>query len=242
MKFLKYDIDYNNLPEHIAIIMDGNGRYATAKGLSRTEGHKKGADVLYKLSRFAGEIGIKYLTVYAFSTENWKRPYEEVQGIMKLLAYYLSKWEFYLGDNDARIRVIGDISDFDKTLQKAIRFVENKTKDRKGLCINIALGYGGRNEIVSAVKKIADRCINNEISVEDIDEKLVSDSLYTYYMPDPELVIRPGGEKRISNFLLWQCAYSEFVWMDILWPEFTNENLLEAISIYQSRNRRFGGV
>ena len=137
---MKYDIDYNRLPEHIAIIMDGNGRYATMRGLSRTEGHKAGAEVLHKISEFAGEIGIKYLTVYAFSTENWKRPFEEVQGIMKLLAHYLSEWEYYLGSNDARIRVIGDISSFDKPLQKAINFVEKQTENRKGLCINIALG------------------------------------------------------------------------------------------------------
>lgn len=239
---MKYDIDYNNLPEHIAIIMDGNGRYATMRGLSRTEGHKAGAEVLHKISEFAGEIGIKYLTVYAFSTENWKRPFEEVQGIMKLLAHYLSKWEYYLGGNDARIRVIGDISSFDKTLQKTIRFVEKQTEKRKGLCINIALGYGGRDEIVNSVKKVAELYKNSEISLDDINEKMISDNLYTYYMPDPDLIIRPGGEKRISNFLLWQAAYSEFVWMDVLWPEFTDEHLLEAISIYQQRNRRFGNV
>ncbi len=239
---MNYNVDFNNLPKHIAIIMDGNGRYATSKGLSRTEGHKAGAEVLYKISEFAGKIGIKYLTVYAFSTENWKRPFEEVQGIMKLLGYYLTNWEHYLGGNDARIRVIGDISQFDKSLQTAIRFVEKQTENRKGLCINIALGYGGRNEIVNSVKNIAELYKNGEISRDEIDEKLISDNLYTSYMPDPELIIRPGGEKRVSNFLLWQCAYSEFVWLDILWPEFTTDTLLEAISIYQSRNRRFGGV
>ena len=239
---MNYNVDFNNLPKHIAIIMDGNGRYATSKGLSRTEGHKAGAEVLYKISEFAGKIGIKYLTVYAFSTENWKRPLEEVQGIMKLLGYYLSNWEKYLGGNDARIRVIGDISQFDKSLQTAIRFVEKQTEKRKGLCINIALGYGGRNEIVNSVKNIAELYKDGKISKDEIDEKLISDNLYTSYMPDPELIIRPGGEKRVSNFLLWQCAYSEFVWLDLLWPEFTSDTLLEAISIYQSRNRRFGGV
>ena len=239
---MNYNVDFNNLPKHIAIIMDGNGRYATLKGLSRTEGHKAGAEVLYKISEFAGKIGIKYLTVYAFSTENWKRPFEEVQGIMKLLGYYLTNWEQYLGGNDARIRVIGDISQFDKSLQTAIRFVEKQTEKRKGLCINIALGYGGRNEIVNSVKNIAELYKNGEISKDEINEKLISDNLYTSYMPDPELIIRPGGEKRVSNFLLWQCAYSEFVWLDTLWPEFTTDTLLEAISIYQSRHRRFGGV
>jgi undecaprenyl diphosphate synthase len=222
--------------------MDGNGRYATAKGLKRNEGHKAGAETLRRIAIDAADIGVKYLTVYAFSTENWKRPKDEVTGIMKLLYAYLKDWDKYIGDRHVRIKVLGDITNFDPTLKKMIRYVENKTKKENELTLNIALGYGGRNEIVNAAKKIAKEYKSGKINLKDLDEELFSNYLYTEDIPDPDLIIRPGGEVRISNFLIWQSAYSEFYFSDVLWPCFSKENLLEAISYYQSKNRRFGGV
>lgn len=239
---MKYNLDEKRIPKHIGIIMDGNGRYAQRRGLPRTMGHKEGAETLRRLSEFAAHLGVKYLTVYAFSTENWKRPQDEVSGIMKLLGWYLGDWEKYLGGKDVRIVVIGDISEFDKKLQEKIRFVEEKTKDRTGMVIQIALGYGGRAEIVRAAKQIALLCKDGTLSPDQIDEELFSRYLYTAGVPDPELIIRPGGEMRLSNFLTWQSTYSELYVTDILWPEFTDDDLVEAIWVYQQRQRRFGGV
>jgi len=239
---LKCDIDMENVPIHVGIIMDGNGRYATSKGLARSEGHKAGAETLRRIAIDAADIGIKYLTVYAFSTENWKRPKEEVAGIMKLLYKYLKDWDKYIGGRHVRIRVIGDISDFDPTLKTMIKIVENSTKKETELTLNIALGYGGRDEIVNAAKKIAEEYKNGLIDSETITEDYFKKHLYTSDVPDPDLIIRPGGEVRISNFLVWQSAYSEFYFTDTLWPDFNKENLLEAVKYYQSKHRRFGGL
>lgn len=238
---MKYDIDTSNIPNHVAIIMDGNGRYAQKKGLPRTMGHKDGAENLKTIAKFASDIGIKHMTVYAFSTENWKRPTLEVTGIMKLLGFYLGDWKNQIGDNDLRIRVIGDLSGFDESLRKMMAVIEEETKDAK-FELNIALGYGGRDEIVKASRKAAELCAKGEIKAEDINEELLSSLMYTSYVDDPELIIRTGGELRTSNFLLWQSAYSEYYFTDVLWPEFSTDDLLKAIASYQKRDRRYGGL
>lgn len=238
---MKYDIDTTNIPNHIAIIMDGNGRYAQKKGLPRTMGHKDGAENLKTISKFASDIGVKHMTVYAFSTENWKRPTMEVTGIMKLLGFYLGDWKNQIGDNDLRIRVIGDLSGFDSSLRKKMAVIEEETKDAN-FELNIALGYGGRDEIVKASRKAAEMCAKGEIKPEDITEEMLSTLMYTSYVDDPELIIRTGGELRTSNFLLWQSAYSEYYFTDVLWPEFSTDDLLKAIASYQKRDRRYGGL
>ena len=239
---MKYDIDVSRIPNHIGIIMDGNGRYAEKRGLPRTAGHKAGAENLRKITEFARNTGVKNMTVYAFSTENWKRPSAEVSGIMKLLGFYLGDWKRQLGDSDLRIRVIGDVSAFEPSLQKKIAFVEKQTVKETGITVNIALGYGGRDEIVRAGKKIAQMCVDGKLKISDIDEPLFSSMMYTHYVADPELIIRTGGEIRTSNFLLWQSAYAEYYFTDVLWPEFTPDDLLKAIASYQNRDRRFGGL
>lgn len=238
---MKYDIDTSNIPNHVAIIMDGNGRYAQKKGLPRTMGHKDGAENLKTIAKFASDIGIKHMTVYAFSTENWKRPTLEVTGIMKLLGFYLGDWKNQIGDNDLRIRVIGDLSGFDESLRKMMAVIEEETKDAN-FELNIALGYGGRDEIVKASRKVAELCAKGEIKAEDINEEILSSLMYTSYVDDPELIIRTGGELRTSNFLLWQSAYSEYYFTDVLWPEFSTDDLLKAIASYQKRDRRYGGL
>lgn len=239
---MKFDIDKDNIPAHIGIIMDGNGRYATKLGLNRSEGHKVGAETLRQIAIDAADLGVKYLTVYAFSTENWKRPKDEVMGIMKLLYKYLKDWDKYIAGRHVRIKVIGDVSDFDPTLIKMIKFVENSTKHETELTLNIALGYGGRDEIVNAAKKLAQDYKKGEVDLEQVDEDKFSQYLYTKDIPDPDLIIRPGGEVRLSNFLTWQSAYSEFYFTDTLWPDFTKEDLVKAIAYYQSKHRRFGGI
>lgn len=239
---MKFEIDKSRIPNHIGIIMDGNGRYAKRKGFPRTVGHKAGAENLRTITEFARNTGVKNMTVYAFSTENWKRPSAEVSGIMKLLAFYLGDWKNQLGDSDLRIRVIGDLTGFDQSLIKMIDFVEKQTECQEGITLNIALGYGGRNEIVQATQKIARLCAEGKLKPEDIDEKLMSAHMYTNYVDDPELIIRTGGEIRTSNFLLWQSAYSEYYFTDVLWPEFSPDDLLKAIWSYQNRDRRYGGL
>lgn len=239
---MKFEIDKNRIPNHIGIIMDGNGRYAQRKGLPRTFGHKAGAENLRKITEFARNTGVKNMTVYAFSTENWKRPLAEVSGIMKLLAFYLGDWKNQLGDSDLRIRVIGDLTGFDTSLIKMIDFVEKQTECQEGITLNVALGYGGRNEIVQATQKLAKLCAEGKLKPEDIDEKMMSANMYANYVDDPELIIRTGGEIRTSNFLLWQSAYSEYYFTDVLWPEFSPDDLLEAIWTYQNRDRRYGGL
>ena len=235
------DIDKELMPKHIAIIMDGNRRWAKEKGLDPKIGHKAGAEVLEKIASFANEIGLKYLTVYAFSTENWKRTREEVGALMILLNNYLDKFLNKESLRNIKIRVLGNIENLDKGLRENICKIVEKSKNNTGLTLNIAFNYGGRDEIVRAVKNISEKVKNDEIAIKQIDEMLVQDNLYTVDEPDPDLLIRPGGELRISNFLLWQLAYTEFLFIDKYWPDFTEEDLLEAIMEFEKRNRKFGG-
>ena len=228
------------LPEHIAIIMDGNRRWAKERGLEPKIGHKEGAETLRKIAKYANKIGLKYLTVYAFSTENWKRTKEEVGALMLLLQKYI---EEFLNDekmNNIKINILGDVSSLDAGMQKSIEKIVNRTKSNTGLTLNIAFNYGGRDEIVKAVKKIANKVEKKEIEIDDIDEDLVSNNLYTAGQPEPDLLIRPGGEQRISNYLLWQMAYTEFLFIPKYWPDFSEADLDEAISIFAKRNRKFG--
>jgi di-trans,poly-cis-decaprenylcistransferase len=233
-------VNVENLPEHIAIIMDGNRRWAKENNLDTASGHKEGAENLKRIAKFANKIGIKYLTVYAFSTENWKRTKEEVGAIMKLLKFYILDF-FKSYDNNIKVRVIGRTDDLPKDIYSEIKKVEEKTKNNTGLVLNIAFNYGGRDEITTATKKIAEKVKNGELNIEDITEELISNNLYTAGQPDPDLLIRTSGEERISNFLTWQISYSEFVFTDKYWPAFSNQDLLETIAIYQKRTRRFGG-
>lgn len=243
MKKKRISIDREKMPKHIAIIMDGNGRWAKKRGLPRSAGHRFGAQKLKEIVLFADEIGLKYLTVYAFSTENWKRPKEEVENLMNLLReFFDTEIENLINKTQIRIRVIGDISKLDKDIQERIINAEQKTKDKTGLCVVIALNYGGRSEIINAVKNLALDIKSGKIDIEAIDEELFRGYLYTRDIPDPDLLIRPSGEMRISNFLLWQISYTEFWFSNVLWPDFKKEHLLKAIEDYQKRERRFGGV
>jgi len=238
---MKYK-DENKMPLHIGIIMDGNGRWAEKRGLPRTAGHKMGIETLKKIVSYSGEIGINVLTVYAFSTENWKRPKEEVSVLMSLIIEYIKRELNVLHKNGVRINPIGIYSELpDKTVKEIEKAIE-KTKDNKKLILNVALNYGSRAEITQGFKTIANKVLAGELSVDQINEKLVSDHLYTKGQPDPDLIIRPSGEKRLSNFLMWQGAYSELWFSDVLWPEFTEKHLLEAINDYKDRDRRFGAV
>lgn len=235
------EIDYNNLPEHIAIIMDGNRRWAKQRGLEASLGHKEGAENLKRIAKFANSIGIKYMTVYAFSTENWKRTEKEVSAIMKLLKFYLKDFLTSANNDNIKINVIGTDFKLNNEIKEEILKVEEKTLKDTGMTLNIAFNYGGRDEIVNATKRIAEKVKENEMSIEEITEKTIADNIYTAGQPDPDLVIRTSGEQRISNFLLWQIAYSEFVFSNKYWPEFSNEDLLETIKEYQHRTRKFGG-
>ena len=233
-------INMQALPEHVAIIMDGNRRWAKKNNLNTPQGHKEGAENLKRIAKFANKIGIKHLTVYAFSTENWKRSQEEVGAIMKLLKFYLLDF-FNWSDENIKINVLGRIAELPKDLQDQIHKIEEKTKNNTGLVLNICFNYGGRDEIVTATKNIAQKVLDGELKIEDINEKLFSNYLYTANQPDPDLLIRTSGEERISNFLPWQISYSEFVFTDKLWPEFNEQEFLNSIQIYQKRTRRFGG-
>lgn len=230
----------DNIPNHIGIIMDGNGRWAKKRLQPRVMGHKAGMDALQKVTIEASQLGVKVLTVYAFSTENWKRTEEEVGALMFLLKWYLNDLLNSSDLDNVKINVLGDITRLDPGIQKLILKLEDKTKDYTGLKLNIAFNYGGRDEITRAVKSIATSVKNNEISVEDINEDLISNNIYTAGMPDPDLLIRPGGEKRISNFLPWQLSYTEFIFTDKYWPDFNRDDLDEAILEYERRNRKFG--
>ena len=235
------DIDKDLMPQHIAIIMDGNRRWAKEKGMDTKLGHKAGAETLEKIASFANEIGLKYLTVYAFSTENWKRTKEEIGALMLLLQNYLDKFLNRETLRNIKIKVLGNIEGLDKGLRDSINKIVEKSKNNTGLTLNIAFNYGGRDEIVRAVKNISGMVKENKINIEEIDENLISNNLYTESEPDPDLLIRPGGELRISNFLLWQLAYTEFLFIDKYWPDFTEEDLLNAIQTFEKRNRKFGG-
>ena len=236
------NIDYNRLPVHIAIIPDGNGRWAKKRAMPRSIGHREGANTLKKIVKFCNKIGIKHLTFYAFSTENWSRPKSEVDSLMSLLLELLKDTDKELGESDIRISVIGNISGLSLELQKEINRVVKSTAKNRGLNLIFALNYGSKDEIVLAIKRIAEKIKSENIKIEDIDEKTIAKNLYTSGIPDPDLLIRTSGEKRISNFLLWQLAYSEFWYTDVLWPDFRQEDILEAILEYQKRNRRFGGI
>lgn len=236
----KHEIDENNIPKHIAIIMDGNGRWAKKRGLSRSIGHREGSRTLKKIVEACYQLGVRYLTVYAFSTENWSRPKDEVNELMKLLLEYLRNAERELAGKKVRIRVIGEKRRLPEEIIKEIERVEKNTKNIEGLDFIIALNYGGRQEIVEAVAKLVEDVGAGLLS--EISEETISERLYTGGIPDPDLLIRTSGEMRISNFLIWQLCYSEFFFCDVLWPDFNETHLKEAIISYQGRQRRFGGV
>ncbi len=237
-------LDKNALPKHIAIIMDGNGRWAKKRGLPRTAGHYKGADNVRNIAHYCYDNGIKVLTLYAFSTENWKRPKAEVDALFKLFKEKLQDYRALMGNRDCVVRFIGDKTPISEDIKESMIRIEEYSSQfaHTGYTFNFAINYGSRDEIIKSVKEIASLYKEGKINIEDIDEKMVSDHLYTYGLPDPDLMIRPSGEQRISNFLLWQSAYTEFYYSDVLWPDFTPKMLEKAIIEYQKRNRRFGGV
>ncbi len=234
------DIDKNNLPKHIAIIMDGNRTWARKKGLAPKLGHKEGAKVLENIVRYANKIGIKHLTVYAFSTENWKRTEEEVGALMLLLGNYLDDFAKRADTENVKIQVLGDISALSKRLQASIDKAVKRTENNTGVVFNVAFNYGGRAELVMATKEIAKQVKEGKIQIDDITEELISNTIYTKGQPDPELMIRTSGQIRTSGFLPWQTIYSEFVFMKKNWPDFTEEDLLIAIKEYQNRTIKKG--
>ena len=236
------DVQKQNIPQHIAIIMDGNGRWAKKRGLPRTAGHKVGVETFRKIADHCRVLGVKYLTVYAFSTENWKRSAEEVSSIMGLLKLYLQEALRDMEKNHIHFNFMGDLSRLSPELQKLCRQTQAKSKDFTDVQVNLCINYGGRDEIVRATKAFMADVAAGKYTPEDLTEQLLSGYLDSAGVPDPELVIRPSGELRTSNFLPWQTAYSEFVFMNVLWPDFTGDHLDEAIAEYQRRNRRFGGV
>lgn len=239
---VQHEIDKERLPAHIAIIMDGNGRWAKKRNLPRSAGHGVGTETFKKTVIYCRDLGIKYMTVYAFSTENWKRPKEEVDVIISLLRKYVDDLMTQLSGERVRVRFIGDLSVFDEDLRNKMEVLEHTDVPDASMLVNVAFNYGGRDEIVHAVKQIAKRVKDNQIEPDDIDQELVSQNLYTAGIPDPDLVIRTSGEIRISNFLLWQIAYSELYFDDVLWPDFSPDNISKAICYFQSCDRRFGGI
>ena len=225
------------LPEHIAIIMDGNGRWAKKRALPRTAGHAAGSKKFKEIARYCNKIGLKYLTVYAFSTENWKRPKDEVDNIMKIFKEYLEDTKNFKDEN-IKLQFIGDRSVLDPEIQRLMKQSEEDSKNATGLHLNIAINYGGRDEIVHAVKDI----VESGVKAEEVSEQMISEKLYTVGQPDPDFIIRPSGEYRLSNYLIWQSAYAEYWFSDILWPDFKTSDLDKAIDDFNKRNRRFGGV
>ena len=234
------DFDKNSMPKHIAIIMDGNRRWARKQGKNASYGHKEGAKTLEKIVRYANKIGLKYITVYAFSTENWKRTEEEVKALMTLLQSYLDDYSKRADTENIRVKILGDISALAPGMQKSIYNCMERTKDNTGVTFNIALNYGGRDELVKAIKNIAQEVKEGNIDIQDISEEMVSNNLYTKGEPDPDLLIRTSGELRLSNFLPWQLVYSEFLFIEKNWPDFTEEDLDNAIVEYEKRTRKFG--
>ncbi len=228
-------------PRHIAVIMDGNGRWAKSRGLPRTAGHAAGAEAFRRIANYCRDLGVEYLTVYAFSTENWRRSGEEIAGIMGLLEKYLREALADMEKNRVRFRFFGDLSRLSEKLQALCRDAEGRSESYD-VQVNFCLNYGGRDEIVRAAREFARRAARGEADPDSLTEEVFSSCLYSAGIPDPELIIRPSGEKRISNFLLWQSAYAEFVFQDILWPDYQPEDLDAAISEYHRRNRRFGGA
>ena len=229
------------MPEHIAIIMDGNRRWAREHNLDPKQGHKEGAKTLEKVVRYANKIGIKYITVYAFSTENWKRTEDEVGALMLLMQTYLDDYSKRADTENIKVKIIGDLTRLPQGTQKSMAKCIERTKNNTGITFNIAVNYGGRDEIVKAVKSIASSVKEGRVNVEDIDEKMISDNLYTAGQPDPDLLIRTSGELRTSNFLPWQLVYSEFIFVNKHWPDFAEEDLDMAIEEYKKRIRKFGG-
>lgn len=235
-------LEVQNIPRHVAIIMDGNGRWAKQRGLPRFMGHRAGADVLKQIVLGADEIGIKALTVYGFSTENWKRPEQEVSLLMELIKEYLQKNISHMHENNVRIRFIGYIQGLSQELQDIIADAESLTKNNTGLTLQLAINYGGRDEIVRTMRIMAQSVVDGTLTIDDITEDYVTSHLFTKEFSDVDLLIRPSRDYRISNFLLWQLAYAEFWFTDLHWPDFTKETLLEAVVAYQHRERRFGGL
>ena len=234
--------DSGEIPTHIAIIMDGNGRWAKRRGLPRVAGHRKGVETVRDIVEACAQIGVKYLTLYTFSTENWKRPKDEVSTLMRLLLKSLKDRVDELNENDIKLTCIGDINSLPTQVQKQLYDDIERTKNNKKMTLNLALSYSGRWELLEAVKSISNQVVNNKLRTDQITEKCIADNLTTKNLPDPDLVIRTSGEFRVSNFLLWQIAYSEFVILDAYWPEFSRNHLYEAIKSFQKRERRFGKV
>ena len=244
-------MDKNNLPKftvlpkHVGIIMDGNGRWAKQRNLPRYKGHIEGAKTFRKIGEFAADVGVKCLTFYAFSTENWKRPQEEVNAIMELFREYLTEADERSAENEEKgitLKFIGDKSGIPEDIVGLMNHIEQISSDKSKVVLNIAINYGGRHEIANAVRTIAEKVKSGEMAISDIDEDTISDYLYTKGMPDPDLIIRPSGECRLSNFLTYQSAYSELWFSDVLWPDFTEEDFVKALREFENRNRRFGGV
>lgn len=233
-------MEQENLPKHIAIIMDGNRRWAKQKGMPSSFGHKEGAKTLEKIVRYANKIGIKYITVYAFSTENWRRTEEEVSTLMGLFQSYLDDYSKRADSENIKVNIIGSKTGLSEKMKDSIKKCMERTKDNTGIVFNIALNYGGRDELLHAIKNIAKQIKEDQIEVEQITEKTISDNLYTKDQPDPDLLIRTSGEIRLSNFLPWQLVYSEFLFIEKYWPDFNEQDLDEAIKVYQHRNRKFG--
>lgn len=244
MMFLNYfdSLDRNCLPQHIAIIMDGNGRWAKKRMLPRAFGHKAGVESIREIVKECNNIGIKYLTLYAFSTENWKRPPQEVNALMKLLAHYLKNEADELHKNNVKINTIGDISKLPDSALSELNAAMDKTKYNDGVVMSLALNYGSRNDVKNAIINIINDYDENKFIIDDIDEEFLRKYLSTFSIPDPDLIIRPSGELRLSNFLLWEAAYSELWFSDINWPDFKKEDLHKAIYDYQNRDRRFGDI
>jgi len=235
-------VDFGRLPRHIAIILDGNGRWAKKRGLPRTAGHKVGAETFRTIATYCRDIGIDYLTVYAFSTENWKRPKEEVDTIMDLLRRYVLEAIDTMERDKVRLNFMGDMTVLAPDLQELIAKSNAISARLEGCQCNICLNYGGRAEIMQAAQRFAKDCVAGTVKPEELTEQVFDSYLYSAGVPSPELMIRPGGEQRLSNFLLWQCAYSEFYYTDVLWPDFSKEELHKAIAAFQRRDRRFGGI
>ena len=231
-----------NIPQHVAIILDGNGRWAKSKGMPRNYGHAQGSKNVERICEEAWRMGIKYLTVYAFSTENWNRPADEVNALMKLLRNYMKTCLSTAAKNDMKVRVIGDITRLDEDIRKRIMELEEATRNNGGLNFQIAINYGSRDELIRAVRSLAKDCADGRLGPGEIDETVFEGYLDTRGIPDPDLLIRTSGEQRLSNYLLWQLAYTEFYFADVHWPDFTKEELMKAIQVYNARERRFGGV